>query len=92
LSNLQEYLAGTDPTNFHSVLALQISPGTVTSNTVSLTWPAMPGKSYQVQYKSDLNADNWTNYSGTISLIGRQGIITIPASPATRYFRAVCVP
>jgi hypothetical protein len=92
LSNLQEYLAGTDPTNPNSVLALQVSPVTVTSNTVSLTWPAVPGKSYQVQYKNNLNTSNWTNYSGNISLIGRQGIITIPASQATCFFRAVCVP
>jgi Tol biopolymer transport system component len=92
LSNLQEYLAGTDPTNFNSVLALQVSPVTVASNTVSLTWPAVPGKSYQVQYKNDLNASNWTNYSGSISLISRQGVIAVPASQATRFFRAVCVP
>lgn len=92
LSNLQEYLAGTDPTNFNSVLTLQVSPVTVASNTMSLTWPAVPGKSYQVQYKNNLNASNWTNYSGNVSLIGRQGIITIPASQATRFFRAVCVP
>ena len=92
LSNLQEYLAGTDPTNPNSVLALQVSPVTVTSNTVSLTRPSVPGKIYQVQYKNNLNTSNWTNYSGNISLIGRQGIITIPASQATCFFRAVCVP
>jgi Tol biopolymer transport system component len=92
LSNLQEYLAGTAPTNFNSVLVLQVSPVTVASNTVSLTWPAVPGKSYQVQYKNDLNASNWTNYSGSISLISRQGVIAVPASQATRFFRAVCVP
>ena len=92
LSNGQEYLTGTDPTNFNSVLALQVSPVTGASNAVSLTWPAVPGKSYQVQYKNDLNASNWTNYSGSISLISRQGVIVVPASPAKRFFRAVCVP
>jgi len=92
LSNGQEYLTGTDPTNFNSVLALQVSPVTGASNAVSLTWPAVPGKTYQVQYKNDLNASNWTNYSGRISLISRQGVIAVPASQATRFFRAVCVP
>jgi Tol biopolymer transport system component len=91
LSNLQEWLIGTDPANPTSVLALQISAGTVTSNTISLKWSAIPGKSYQVQYKDDLNEVNWTNYPGSVSLIGRQGVITIPASQATRFFRAVCV-
>lgn len=91
LNNLQEFIAGLDPTNPNAVLALQISPGSVSSNTVSLTWPAVPGKSYQVQFKDDLKFSTWTNYSGSVSIIGRQGFITVPASQATRFFRAACV-
>lgn len=89
LTNAQEYFCGTDPTNPNSVFALQMSPST--ANTVSLTWPATPGKTYQVQYKDNLKGANWTNYSGSISLIGRQGVITTSTSQTNRFYRAVCV-
>ena len=91
LSNAQEYFCGTDPTNPNSVLALQIAPDTIGSNTASLTWPATPGKTYQVQYKDNLNGAAWTNYSGSISLIGRQGVISVSTSQTNRFFRAVCL-
>lgn len=90
LNNLQEFFAGTDPTNPNAVLALQISPG-VATNTVSLTWPAVPGKSYLVQFNDDLKISSWTNYSGSVSVIGRIGSIAVPVSTPTRFYRAVCV-
>ena len=90
LNNLQEFFAGTDPANPNAVLTLQISPG-VSTNVVSLTWPAMPGKSYQVQYKDDLGNSGWTNYAGSVSVIGRIGSIAVPVSTPTRFYRALCV-
>lgn len=91
LDNSQEYIAGTDPLDPNSILALQISPDSVPGNTVSLKWPAMPGRSYQVQCSDSLEGPVWTNYPGPVSLIGKEGVITIPAAQGRTFFRAVCV-
>jgi|SRR6266850_5228784 len=34
--------------------------------TLTLTWSAIPGRSYQVEYSTNLNQNNWKNLSGTI--------------------------
>jgi hypothetical protein len=91
LDNLQKYLTGTDPTNPNSIFAVQISAPAGASNTASLTWPAVPGKSYQVLYTDDLESGVWSVYSGSLAIIGRQGSITVPAAPAARFYRAVFV-
>ena len=44
LTNLQEYLTGTDPLNPSSVFRVWISVAVVSGNSVLLTWPAVPGK------------------------------------------------
>jgi hypothetical protein len=92
MSNLQEYLAGTDPTNPASVLAVQITPVVATGASTTLIWPAMPGKSYQVQYTDDLTGPGWLNYSGGVAVVGARASIAVPASQTTRFYRAVCVP
>jgi Tol biopolymer transport system component len=91
LDNSQEYIAGTDPQDPNSILALQIMPDTITNNTVSLKWPAIPGKSYQVQCRDSVEGPVWTNYPGPVSLAGREAVITIPAAQGRFFFRAVCV-
>jgi Tol biopolymer transport system component len=91
MSNLQEYLTGTDPINPDSFFALQIS-ATVASANVLLTWPTVPGKSYEVQYSDSLAAPNWLNYFGSAVVLGGQGSVTVPATQTTRFYRAVCVP
>jgi hypothetical protein len=61
MTNWQEYLTGTDPTDPTSVFRLQISVQAVSGNNVVLTWPAAPGKSYQVRYKDNLtDRRGWT--------------------------------
>ncbi len=47
MSNLQEFLAGTNPTN--SMSALRITGVVVSGNGVKLTWRAVGGKQYVVQ-------------------------------------------
>jgi hypothetical protein len=55
-----EVLAGTDPSNSQSVLALEDILVTAETN-ISLRWQSIPGKSYNVQNAPDLFLDNWTN-------------------------------
>jgi Tol biopolymer transport system component len=86
MSNLQKYLAGLDPTNPASVLSLQIQAQIPSPNNVTLSWPAVPGKNYQVQFKDDLNATVWSEIPGA-AVVGLKGTISIPAGPSTRFYR-----
>ncbi len=53
-SNLQEYLAGTDPTDAGSIFRAQITTAIIPNNMVTLSWPVVPGKSYHLQSKTNL--------------------------------------
>jgi hypothetical protein len=94
MSNLQEYLAGTDPTVPNSVLALNISP--VASGTSAvLNWTAAPGKSYQILSATNLNNAVWSVVPGSAGAgvaraIGGLRSFTIPATNAPCYFRIWC--
>ncbi|MGP8198823.1 MAG: hypothetical protein ACLQU4_04900 [Limisphaerales bacterium] len=59
--NWQEYLAGTDPTNPHSVLQFG-SAGTSTNGVsgVALSWLTAPGKNYILESIPALGGTNWT--------------------------------
>ena len=51
-SNAAEYLAGTDPRNAGSFLA--IVNFVVSTNEASLSWPSAAGRTYQVEFSDDL--------------------------------------
>ena len=57
LNNLQEFLAGTVPTNSASALLVQLNNS---PQGMFLSWPTQPGQTYQVQVKSNLAAA-WIN-------------------------------
>ena len=65
MSNYQEFLAGTNPTNAASVLRVQInnsSSGRAASQNLAgiyLSWNTQPGQTYQVQVTTNLTS--WTN-------------------------------
>jgi hypothetical protein len=87
VSNLEEYLAGTDPTAPASFFQLQITP--LSAGQTSLTWLAMPGRSYQVQYKDDLSDPFWQVAAGAASFKGNRGAFTVPVSEPYRFYRIV---
>ena len=91
MSNLQEYLAGTDPTNPDSVFRVRISLAAMSGNNALLTWPAVPGKSYRVQYKNDLSDPTWLDMAGNAVVTGNQAGFATPAVSAMSYFRIVLV-
>jgi len=86
-SNLQEYQAGTDPTNPNSVFRLWAS-APVNSN-MSLTWPAVVGRSYQVQYKTNLTDSVWLAAPGNVWVLGTKGCYLAPATQPHLFYRAV---
>jgi hypothetical protein len=68
LSNLQEYLNGTDPKNSGSVLAFT---GSVKGDTaLTLNWKSTSGKKYQLQYKADLGAATWEDVGSPLTAGG----------------------
>ncbi len=86
MSNLQKYLAGLDPTNPASVFSLQIEAPISSPNNMTLSWPAVPGKNYRVQFKDDLNDPAWSEIPGA-SVVGIKGSFSSPAGPSTRFYR-----
>ena len=68
-TNLQEFLAGTDPQDASSLLAITDIAGTGRL----ITWQSIPGRNYQVL--------STTNVNGTFQLAS--GTITALSSPAT---------
>jgi Tol biopolymer transport system component len=86
MSNLQEFLAGTDPTSPASLLSLEIQVQISSLNNVMLSWPAVPGKVYRVQSKDDLNNAVWSEIPGA-TVVGLKGSCPIPAGPSTRFYR-----
>jgi dipeptidyl aminopeptidase/acylaminoacyl peptidase len=85
MTTLQEYLAGSDPVDYFS--ALRVVVAISTTNNATLTWPAAPGKNYEVQYKDDLNDPAWLHADGDVLIIGGQGRFTIPAIEPNRFYR-----
>ena len=86
MSNLQEFLAGTDPTNPASSLRLQIGVQVSPPNNVTLNWPAVPGKNYRIQFKDKLNDAVWLEAPGA-AVVGTKGSFTIPADQSSRFYR-----
>ena len=61
-TNIAEFLAGTAANVATSLL--QITSYTLTDTTGSVTWSSVPGKTYQVEFSTDL--ESWTILGGTI--------------------------
>ena len=86
-SNLQEYLAGTDPTDAGSIFRAQITTAIIPNNMVTLSWPVVPGKSYHLQSKTNLNDSVWIDSSANLSIMGAQGYVTVSSDPPCRFYR-----
>jgi hypothetical protein len=73
------------PPRFQSAAAL--------GGSITLTWLAMTGMTYQLQYTTSLSAPNWSNLGAP--MIASSGAITVsdiqPADPH-RFYRVVLAP
>ena len=61
MSNLQEYQAGTNPTNASSVLLITSGSFAPGGTTASLTWNSVPTRFYYVQKNLNLATTNWVD-------------------------------
>jgi hypothetical protein len=55
----------------------------------SLSWPAVPGRSYQVQYKLNLSDPEWQNAPGNPWVIGSRGYFVMPGAAPGWFYRVV---
>jgi hypothetical protein len=62
------------------------------TNSVTITWDSVVNKTYRLQYKTDLNATNWTDVAGDISAAGPSAIHTdAPLTNGQRFYRVLLV-
>jgi hypothetical protein len=69
LTDREEYLAGTDPTNEGSVLRVITLKrgGAGNGSGVTVLWQAVPGMLYQVECKAEVDESEW-------SALGTEGV------------------
>ncbi|HEY6229097.1 MAG TPA: CotH kinase family protein, partial [Verrucomicrobiae bacterium] len=88
ISNLQEYIAGTDPRDANGYLKVeQISASPAET---SLTFNAAANRTYTIQYTDSLSPANWqklTDVSGGVD--GATARIADQPTTGTRYYRLV---
>lgn len=82
-TNLQEFLAGTIPTDAASVLRTSL---TSTEQGAFLSWNTQPGCVYQVQSKPEL-ALNWTDVGAPRFAAGSTDSMLIEATETAVYYR-----
>lgn len=89
MSNLQEFLAGTDPANPNSLLALSVARE-VTGTNLFVGWNAVPGKNYQVLSATNLSNPVWQMFPVSIGMNDNQRYFNVQATNSQRYFRILC--
>ena len=88
MSNRDEFLSGTNPTNAASVLKILLS----TTNSAPWNFIAQPNLSYSVQWRSNLTTMAWTNLTSIFAqpLLRTVEVNTVTAPPGVeRYLRLV---
>lgn len=83
LSDGEEYRAGTDPTNAASSLRLQFE---VAGGGVRLSWGAVLGRGYLVQYQDELSEQGWRDLPGGW-IAGGVGVLVDGAVVGQRFYR-----
>jgi WD40-like Beta Propeller Repeat len=85
---------GGGATNAASGFVAQlIIPSGAAGSAPAISWPLAAGKSYQVQYKTNLTDAVWLNLPGDVTFIGATGYLNdaLP-SPGQRFYRIVLSP
>jgi hypothetical protein len=89
LTNLHEYLAGTDPRNATSGLVLSATVGA--DGAVILAFDRVPGRSYRIQLRDDVSSGAWLSMGGVppSPAAGRVSVRDTPPANSTRFYRLV---
>ena len=87
MSNLAEYLAGTDPTDPNSYLKIN---STITPGTGAVNFAVVSNRTYTVQYTDTLPGVNWQKLADVISRpSNRVEVFIDPAWTTNRFYRVV---
>jgi Tol biopolymer transport system component len=87
-TDLQEFRAGTDPTNQGSILRV-LTLTRVPSGAVTVIWSSTPGKTYRVEYKDDLQTTTWTALPGLVTASSTSSGKEDRQPSSQRYYRVV---
>jgi len=68
---------------------IEMTPLTLPDGTTTLTWQTAPSRTYGVQFKNDLNDPQWQDLPASISFVGNEGMVTVPADQPSRFYRVV---
>lgn len=71
MSDLQEFMAGTDPKNAQSLLRI-VQIGSTQNVSFSVQWSSVAGKYYRVQYNDTLLPSGWKNLGGDVLASGNE--------------------
>jgi len=86
----------SEPLQFRhtNVVAVLIPPATVRCSEVEVCWKAASNRVYQVQYRSSLTTNIWSNLGPPITGGGATACITnkVLAGESQRFFRVVPLP
>lgn len=85
-SNLNEYLAGTDPQNGAKVL--KAKSVTKSGNELIITFNTVPGRVYQIDTSPTLAPGSWSILVPLKHALSVETSITLPYLPAKRFYRA----
>lgn len=88
LTDLQEFLTGTDPLKADSVFALYLVARDADGKT-RLRWPALAGKTYRIEYKTDLNDPAWIPLPQEVQAQTSEGAFTDDTGGGERRFYRV---
>ncbi|MGC8742264.1 MAG: hypothetical protein ACP5T0_00095 [Verrucomicrobiia bacterium] len=71
------------------VAASMTSPQIYRSSYLRIGWQAETGKTYQIQYKDDLNYPWWTNLDFAVPATSQEMFIELPLDKNARFFRVI---
>ncbi len=67
-----------------------IMPGTTPGQGPWIIWPAVPGKTYSVQFKNTLRDAQWQTVSGSVTIVGNQAYLNAPwPGSGPRFYRVI---
>ena len=91
MSNLQEYIAGTDPTNAASLLT--INSVNSAANGTTVTWQSVTNRHYELMSRTNLAAANWQNVGGVFTPSGTSSqFLDATATNGLRFYRVQVLP
>lgn len=87
-SNLQEYLAGTNPTNAHSALRITYAArDEMMPDSMTLRWDSVPTRCYIIESRDSLGAmDSWTDLVG-LGLGTNSATFNVGVTNQTEFYR-----